>query len=245
MAISTLRDRQSIVSINALFSGPSVVPDGSFAQGDRQTIGYGYYGINVGTTVTTSGGTSQLDPITASGGLDVGRKLGAVSQLELITATGGIDVLSPKTLGAISQLEAFTASGGLQAPTATAATGGFWVEYAEEVRRRRREQEERDRKRKLALKIKSDLDKALALAEAEIADKEARDLELGRLTLIAESYKKDLQKVTNERITFIALEAINRHTYSAMERFERELAKLHKEEEDFLIMATEILVMNQ
>ena len=26
---------------------PSIVPDGTFVQGDRQTIAYGYYGINV------------------------------------------------------------------------------------------------------------------------------------------------------------------------------------------------------
>jgi len=47
MAIDNQRKRQSIVAISAYFLGPSVVPDGSFVQGDRQTIGYGYYGINV------------------------------------------------------------------------------------------------------------------------------------------------------------------------------------------------------
>ncbi len=47
MAIDTQRKRQSIVAISAYFLGPAIVPDSSFAQGDRQTIGYGYYGINV------------------------------------------------------------------------------------------------------------------------------------------------------------------------------------------------------
>lgn len=49
MAIDTQRKRQSIVAISGYFLGPVVVPDGSFVQGDRQTIGYGYYGINVQT----------------------------------------------------------------------------------------------------------------------------------------------------------------------------------------------------
>lgn len=47
MAIDTQRKRQSIAAISAYFIGPAIVPDSSFAQGDRQAIGYGYYGINV------------------------------------------------------------------------------------------------------------------------------------------------------------------------------------------------------
>lgn len=45
MAVDTLRKRASIVAIGFMAAGPSVVADGSFDQGDRQTIGYSYAGI--------------------------------------------------------------------------------------------------------------------------------------------------------------------------------------------------------
>lgn len=45
MAVDTLRKRASIVAIGFMAAGPSVVADGSFDQGDRQTIGYSYAGV--------------------------------------------------------------------------------------------------------------------------------------------------------------------------------------------------------
>jgi len=124
-------------------------------------------------------------------------------------------------------------------------TGGFWVEYRAEMDRRERARKKREKKRKLALKLQNELDRALAIAERELEENSAREEELSRLTEIAQEYKDELIKQTNGRVSFIALEAINRHTYSTMERFERELGKLHKEEEEFILLATELLVMNQ
>ena len=48
MAVDSERKRKSIVAIGFLVVGPVVVADGSFDQGDRQTSGYGYFGINAG-----------------------------------------------------------------------------------------------------------------------------------------------------------------------------------------------------
>lgn len=45
MAIDSQRKRQSIASVGFVGLQPTITPDGSFSQGDRQTIGYSYYGI--------------------------------------------------------------------------------------------------------------------------------------------------------------------------------------------------------
>ena len=48
MAIDSARKRKSAAQM-AVSHGPvAVVPDSSFAAADRQTIGWGYYGILVG-----------------------------------------------------------------------------------------------------------------------------------------------------------------------------------------------------
>lgn len=48
MAIDSERKRKSIAAISLYALGPTAVADGSFNQADRQTIGYGYYGILAG-----------------------------------------------------------------------------------------------------------------------------------------------------------------------------------------------------
>ena len=48
MAIDTAIKRASIASIGAQYVGPSVVPDGTIGQPDRQVIGYSYSGIAAG-----------------------------------------------------------------------------------------------------------------------------------------------------------------------------------------------------
>jgi hypothetical protein len=109
MAIDSLRKRASVASLGLAFLGPSVVADGSFIQGDRQTIGHGYYGINVGAGAVELGGTSQLEAFTSSGGITLERVIGGTSQLEAFTSTGGITL--ERTIGGTSQLAAFTSSG--------------------------------------------------------------------------------------------------------------------------------------
>jgi len=50
VAIDNERKRRSLIAISLYSMGPSVVPDGTIVQGDRQTIGYGYYGIAAQST---------------------------------------------------------------------------------------------------------------------------------------------------------------------------------------------------
>lgn len=47
MAIDTQAKRMSITAISMYAMGPSVLPSGTFTQAQRQTTGYGYYGILV------------------------------------------------------------------------------------------------------------------------------------------------------------------------------------------------------
>ena len=122
-------------------------------------------------------------------------------------------------------------------------TGGFYVEMELYRRRQEKERREREEKRRKAKQIKDELERKIALEQRRIEEEEARHIELAELTSIVEQNEKILRHATNERIAFIAKEAINRHTYSKMERLEREL-NLYLEEEEFLMMATQI-ILNQ
>jgi len=48
MAIDSEIKRKSIAAIGAQYIGPSVVPDGTIGQPDRQVIAYSYSGIAAG-----------------------------------------------------------------------------------------------------------------------------------------------------------------------------------------------------
>lgn len=52
MAIDSAAKRKSVTAIGSLFVGPAVVPDSSLSLFDRQVIGYGYGGIEVGGPAT-------------------------------------------------------------------------------------------------------------------------------------------------------------------------------------------------
>lgn len=54
MAIDSAIKRASIAAIGAQFIGPSVIPDGTIAQADRQTIAYSYAGILAGTPAAST-----------------------------------------------------------------------------------------------------------------------------------------------------------------------------------------------
>lgn len=45
MAIDSERKRKSAAMIGPPINAPVIVPDGTIAKEDRQTIGWGYYGI--------------------------------------------------------------------------------------------------------------------------------------------------------------------------------------------------------
>ena len=112
MAIDSLRKRASVASLGLAFLGPSVVPDGTLGQADRQTVAHSYYGILAGSAIVEIGGTAQLEAYSATGGITRERILGATSQITAYSSTGGITL--ERVIGGTSQLEAYSSSGGIQ-----------------------------------------------------------------------------------------------------------------------------------
>jgi len=123
MAIDSRRKRASIASLGLAFLGASIVPDGSLAQADRQTVANSYYGIEAGGAFVQIGGTSQLEAFDASGGITLERIIGGTSQLEAYDSSGGITVgENAVEVGAVSQIEAFDSSGGITLERVLGAT---------------------------------------------------------------------------------------------------------------------------
>ena len=52
MAIDTAQKRASAATVGAVWNGPSVIPDGTISQADRQQIGWGYSGILLPISIT-------------------------------------------------------------------------------------------------------------------------------------------------------------------------------------------------
>ena len=244
MAIDSLRKRASIASLGLAFLAPSVVPDGSFAVGDRQAIAHSYYGIAAGNPSKTIGGTSQLEVFTSTGTLTVQPQhtIGATSQLEAFDSTGQINL--GWQIGGTSQLEAFTSSGTIQAGTARKNTGGFFYAVDDLLTRQRRRNRERYKREAEAERISDELTRLVAIEERRIEAESDRILELNELTDLASSQQNRIEVETDARIRVLAKRAIEKKTFSAMEHFERELFKF-REEEEFIILATQILVNNQ
>ena len=244
MAIDSRRKRASVAGLALAFLGPSVVPDGSFAQGDRQAIAHSYYGINAASGIVEIGGTSQLEAFASSGGITLERVIGGTSQLLAFDATGGITL--ERTLGGTSQLLAFSSTGGIQVGdvvVADEATPGLWEWYDYEVERREQQRKRREKAKREAQKIKDKLERELALAEREIEEEESRQSELARLNKLVSNNQDFIQSFGSERLNFVMAEALERQTYSTNERLERELGNL-REEEMFLLEAT-LLLVNQ
>lgn len=127
MAIDTLRKRASIASLGLAFLGPSVIPDGSFAQADRQVIANSYYGIEASGAFVQVGATSQLEAITSTGGITLERAIGGTSQLAALTASGGITL--ERVIGGTSQLAAFSSTGGITIISPVTAPNIDGMEY--------------------------------------------------------------------------------------------------------------------
>ena len=123
----------------------------------------------------------------------------------------------------------------------TFSGGYFWVKYEQEQYRREDERKRRLRAKRLARKIKKKIDRELALAERAIEDEEARKAELARINRLVAQNKDVIISLDNARLEKAMFEAIEKQTFSTMERLERELAKV-REEELFLLMATQILI---
>jgi hypothetical protein len=103
----------------------------------------------------------------------------------------------------------------------------FWDEFARELDRKKREKAKRIAAR--------------ALEERLIEEDEARKAELARVTRLVAEGRDAIIQIGDERLIFIMEDALQRQTFSAMERLERVLTQMH-EEDMFLLMATQILV---
>ena len=181
--------------------------------------------------------------LTLLGQISSTHTVGGTSQLSGFSSTGGLNVFTIHTVGGAGQLGAFGSAGGTLVVSATTDTpsGGFWFgydQYHDKHRRDRKERKAKDRQ------IKDDLERLIALEERRLEEESARRLDLEALTDFVIQYKGSLKKETSERIEFVARQAINKRTFSAMERLERELSLL-REEEEFLIMATMMIINEQ
>ena len=123
-------------------------------------------------------------------------------------------------------------------------TGGWWVQYEKQRQQQEEERAKRKEARKRSQEIKDELDRLIALEQRKLEENAARLVELNGLTSLAKEYKQDLHKSTDDRMAFIAKTAINKQTFSAMERLERELFTM-SEEEEFLLMATMVIINEQ
>ncbi len=120
-------------------------------------------------------------------------------------------------------------------------TGGFWPGYDAQYGRQAAAREERGQKRRKAQEIQDDLERLIAFEQRRIEEDEAKQFELESLTEMVRDFKGSLRKETNDRIEFIAKQAVNRRTFSAMQRLQRELSML-REEEEFLMLAIQVLL---
>lgn len=135
-------------------------------------------------------------------------------------------------------IELFTI-GWVKCPEAEERPSGGWEWFENEYYLREAERAARKKKRKKAKKIKDKLIRAIAIAERDIEDEDARQNELRRLVRIVEENR--LHMIFDARLDKIIQEAIDRQTYSTMERMERELTRYKEQEEQFLLIAAEIL----
>ena len=120
--------------------------------------------------------------------------------------------------------------------------GGFvwgWYDYEQARRDKGREQRAQDKLDAQAIKEK--LHRELALAERALEAEAARKAELARLNRLVAKNQGFIKSFGSDRLDFVMAEALEKQTFSKMERLERELGNL-REEEMFLMQATIILV---
>jgi len=113
MAIDSRRKRASIASLGLAFLGASIVPDGSLAVGDRQTVANSYYGIDSTVAgIDVGGGTAQLENYGSSGAITLEINLGGDGQLGVYGSTGTVTL--EVNVGGDGQLESYSSSGQVQ-----------------------------------------------------------------------------------------------------------------------------------
>ncbi len=124
-------------------------------------------------------------------------------------------------------------------PTAT-FTGGWWGAFEREMSRRERERKKLEQKLEETRKIEDKVTRDIALEERRIEQNNARLRELERLQALAQEHERTIQRNVNERVRAAYTRTQLKKSFSALEALEREL-KRAKEEEDFLIMAIQVI----
>ncbi len=119
--------------------------------------------------------------------------------------------------------------------------GGWAYAYEDELQRRKQKKRELEQLEEKADQISDKIDKELAKELRKQDRKKVRIEELRRLSTLAEEHKAELQKTISAKAIKAVESAIMMKTYSAMERMEREIARA-REEEEFLILATSIIL---
>lgn len=128
--------------------------------------------------------------------------------------------------------------------TESGATGGWWFTYDQELEQRTAQRKKRAKLEEEAEKIQEKLDRELVKELQSKAREQERVDELRRLSKLAEQHKQEISEVLSGKVLLAAERAIKKGSYSAMEQFERELARA-KEEEEFLMMAVNIIMESQ
>lgn len=121
------------------------------------------------------------------------------------------------------------------------ATGGFWFAYEQEQFRRAEARRRLKKKKEQAQRIQDNLIRELAQAERDLEEEELRRDELKKLLSIAEDYESEIESLLNEKALIAFSAARLKQTFSALERFERELRQ-QQDEEDFLIQSAFLLL---
>jgi hypothetical protein len=120
-------------------------------------------------------------------------------------------------------------------------TGGWWFAYEQEMYRRKDEERRRRKLEEEAELLQDKIDREL-IKELQAKEREKeRIAELKRLAAIAERNIETIQRELSPEVLAAAESAILKGTFSAMEKFERELRRA-KEEEEFLAVAFKMIM---
>jgi len=229
------------------------VPVGSLSlTGHIPTVGYDWvispdtgavnltgYGFTFDTTLPVGETASlELDSYAPLAQISTTGRLTLAGQSPQLTILG----LLPVPLGGINLSgHAPSLLGRLEEPEQPSGGYEFWDDFDRELQRRKRRRAKRIRDREKAKRIADKLTRELALAERALEEETARKDELARINKLVSDNRPAIEQMGSERLALVMREALESQTFSKMERLERELTQM-REEEMFLLMATQILI---
>jgi hypothetical protein len=187
-------------------------------------------GINSPAAITVTGGSYSINggaftssPGTVSNGNTVQAKHTSASAA--LTATNTV-----VTIGGIS--DTFTSTTGAVSAT---ASGGWFMDFEADYRRRKRRQEELEAIEREQESIEDQASREIArlLQDQERKDERRKDLE--RIKALVKQYPHvDSSEVSSERVQRALKAAQEKQTRANLERLEREFQRMVDEEDEFL-----------